>query len=223
MLLRNFILIMDVLAFNFANGLLLMGLFFPVVSWVTLPLAWWTSRKTGRHCSAVMIPVIGPICLTLWLLVAKHSVWLIPLVWILDPATALFLWVFLWKVPCDWIHERRTCIARFQGKRGRHAVKLSLYEDGSYTLEHDWRLSLRELGVTSSREIGHFSKLGDEFELVSPDKPVRILRGTADKDFELIEKVEATRIEICPLNGFLLQPLLSWKLRNTEMKKQDER
>lgn len=198
---------MDKLQFKFVNGLLGMGLLFPVISWVTYPWAQWTSRITGRHCSAVLVPFIGPISLTLWLWVTSHSLWLIPLVWILDLGTVLFLWVFLWKVPCDWIHERRTCIVRFQGKRGRHTVKLSLYEDGNYILEHIWRLSLRELGVTSSREIGRFSKLGDEFELVSQDNTIRILRGTAEKDFELIEKSEATQIENCPLNGFRLQSL----------------
>gem|GEM_PF-7036680 len=98
-------------------------------------------------------------------------------------------------------------MARFQGKRGRHAVILTLYDSGNYLLQHDWRLSPRELGVTSSREVGCHSTLGDELELVSEDTTIRFLRKSSDGSFLLIEKSEAAKIDNSPLNGFLLQRL----------------
>ncbi len=75
------------------TGLLAWGLLFPVMSWITLPWAWWTRRKTGRNCSAVLIPFFGPFILTVWVLAFRRPAWYIPLVWIADPATVFYLWV----------------------------------------------------------------------------------------------------------------------------------
>jgi hypothetical protein len=84
-----------------------LGLLFPLISYLTagLCLLDWLLRK--RSSSPILIPLIGPLALNTWLLIAGKPLWTLVLPWILDLGT---VWFFLilprlvreWWQTCHW-------------------------------------------------------------------------------------------------------------------------
>lgn len=187
------------------DGLLCLGVFFPVISVVTLGLAWWTHWSTGRNSSAVLIPVIGPVCLTCWVLASGHSAWFIPLVWVADPATMMFLWVTPWLLKDYWRYSRWTCLATYRSNRGNHSVTLSLHFAGNYLLVQNWEPPYGPQGVIQTSEGGQYAQSGDDYELTAHDELLRTLRHNDEKTYELVEHPQDSIIVPYPLDGWTLE------------------
>ncbi len=188
------------------DGLLSLGVFFPVISVVTLELAWWTRWSTGRHSSAVLIPVIGPILLTLWILISRKSSWWIPLAWIADPATLVFLIVSprLWKD--YWRYSRWTRIVTLRSQRGGHSVVLSLHIGGHYLLEQDWKSQpVGSLNPLHTGEIGRYESRDGRYELISDGGRSRTLQPTTEANFEVVEHTATAMDAECLLDGWILR------------------
>lgn len=74
------------------NAFLAVGLIFPLLSWVTYPITifQWVVKK--KRVSPIAVPIVGPILLTVWVILECYPRWTIALVWILDPGTIMFLY-----------------------------------------------------------------------------------------------------------------------------------
>jgi hypothetical protein len=123
--------------------LLVFCLIFPTISWLTLVLSWWTKRRTKRNCSAVLVPYVGPVLLTCWVVQTQRSMWLIPVVWLLDAGTLIFSLV-LPRLVAEW--WRVSSFTRILVLRGLHEgakATLSFHSSGYYLLQKEWKLDSR--------------------------------------------------------------------------------
>jgi len=64
------------------TALLVAGLLFPALSLLTIVGSLLHRWRHKRHASAVLVPLIGPILFTCWVVLAGKSIWLIPLAWV---------------------------------------------------------------------------------------------------------------------------------------------
>lgn len=192
---------------DFLSKVLLgLGLFFPVVSFVTLFLAAIESRRTGRNCSAILIPFVGPIALTGWVLVTGRSSWFIPLVWITDLGTILFLWVLPRLITEAWRISRWTRLKRFEATHRQASATLTLHRHGYYLLKCSWVRTGRELGIIALSETGRFFESHDQIVLTSHDGTERrqllrhedshwIMYDPSDKKIQGVESLDGWKFQ----------------------------
>ena len=148
-------------------SLLVLGLVFPVISWVTLVLARWTSWRTGRNVSAVFIPLAGPVLLTSWVIFEDKSYWLIPICWIADIGTAAFLYCLPAMVAEWWRTSHFTLCLRLHGNQGTESAVLTLHSGGHYQLTKSWDRPAGTFGIVSLGEPGTYIRDGDKYELTA--------------------------------------------------------
>ena len=172
------------------NALLILGLVFPMLGWLTLVAGAIQFRATGKGSSGVYIPFIGPALIDIWLLQIGAPAWSLILPWFGDIGTLFFLWVLPKMVVDEWRYSRFTRTTLFVGSRGNQNVEISLHKGGRYVLKKRWRRSSDECGITALGEPGTFEQVGDEFTLISHMGWTRIIRrqahgfSVADKEAE---------------------------------------
>ena len=192
---------------DFLSKVLLgLGLFFPVMSFVTLILAAIESRRTGRNCSAILIPFVGPISLTGWALITGRSSWFIPLVWITDPGTILFLWVLPRLITEACQISRWTRLQRFEATHRQASATLTLHRHGYYLLKCSWVRTGREPGIIALSETGRFFESHNQIVLTSHDGTERRqLHCSEDGIWIMHEASEAQSQEDYSLDGWRFQ------------------
>src|SRR5271167_4592297 len=83
------------------TALLVAGLLFPVLNLFT-GIGWLVHQwRHKKHASPVIVPLIGPILLTCWVVLAEKSLFFIPVVWITDIGT-LILFTVSPRLIRDW-------------------------------------------------------------------------------------------------------------------------
>lgn len=164
--------------------LLVVGLLFPAISLVTSLLAWWGLWRYENHSSAVLIPLVGPILLTWWILLKGLSAWLIPVVWVLDIGTVSFFVVCprlfreWWQI--SWFTRQLT----LHGRQGIEAATLELHAGGHYLLRKEWDRPAGTFGIGAFGEVGTYIGVRDNYELTSHFGLRRILRSLDNHDAE---------------------------------------
>ena len=73
------------------TALLIAGLIFPALSLATAIGSLLTQWRHKKHSSPAFVPLIGPVLLTAWVILAHKSPWLIALFWITDLGTVALL------------------------------------------------------------------------------------------------------------------------------------
>lgn len=146
--------------------LLAVGLFFPVISVLTLALSWWGQRRTGKYSSAVLIPIIGPTMLSLWIEHRGiHRGW-IPLVWLGDPGS-LSLLIILPRLLREWWQiSSLTEFLRLASDGDQPKIRLSLHRTSRYRLQVCWPPTSSPGPVTQS-EVGFWSPTTDGYRLTT--------------------------------------------------------
>ena len=162
------------------NALLIIGLIFPLLSWLTLVTGAIQARSTGRGSSGVYIPFIGPILIDIWLLGVGAPPWALIIPWIADIGTVFFLWVLPQMVVDAWRTSRFTRTFLFVGIQGNQTVEISLHKGGQYVLKKQWQRPQNECGITGLGEPGTFEQDGDQFTLTSHTGWTRVIRREAD-------------------------------------------
>lgn len=167
-----------------ATTLLIVGLFFPVLSCLTAVAA-LVQRRDGGFPSPVFIPFIGPIFLTGWIFAAGHSPWWIPAVWLLDLGTVAFAVAMPRIIRDEWRTSRFTLTKTLRGAAGNESVILTLHRD-CYVLRKSWR---REGGPGPSSwcEPGTFVDHGERIELVAHHGRKRELQRLDDTSYRVVE------------------------------------
>lgn len=171
------------------------GLFFPALSLLTVfasAVTWW---RSGRHASAVLIPFVGPVLLTCWLLLRGYSAWFIPLVWLLDMGTVMFLAVLPWLIREWWQTSVFTRIMILRGTQGIQRAVITIHHGGHYLLRKSWDRPSSEPGIVGLGEPGSFVADGETLTLVSDHGLRRRLRRVTRDAFD-VEELEEDRPEL---------------------------
>jgi hypothetical protein len=167
--------------------LVVAGVIFPALSWMTAASALWTSWRTNRHSSPIFIPFVGPLLLTCYILVEGRSRWMVPAVWALDIGTLAFLWVLPRLAMELWNTSSFTRIMTLRGTSGIQNAVITLHTTGHYMLKKSWDRQEGESGIARLGEPGTFCADGDAFELVSHSGLRRRLVRADDQSF-LVEE-----------------------------------
>ena len=147
--------------------LLIAGLVFPTLSLVTCIASLVTRWRHDRYASPVFMPFVGPVLLTCWVLMAGHSRWLIPVVWLLDLGTVASLFA-LRRLTVEWWQlSAYTRLMTLHGAQGIEKVILTLHRGGRYFVRKSWNRAQGELGIVGLGETGTFIDDGEVVALTS--------------------------------------------------------
>jgi hypothetical protein len=165
--------------------LLIIGLLFPVLSWVTAVATSVHYLITRRYASPVFIPIVGPIFLTGWIFVAGYSPWWIPAVWLLDIVTVAFSVALPRIIRDEWRTSRFTLTKTLRGTSGNESVILTLHRN-RYVLRKSWTRNGGS-GLSGLGEPGTFIDTGDRIELVAHHGRKRELKRLDDESYQVVE------------------------------------
>ena len=168
------------------NTLLVAGLLFPVLSWITLIITSIENRKTQKSVSGIYIPVIGPILIDIWIIIEEMPLWALIIPWALDIGTLAFLWVLPRLAAELWQTSRFTRITRFVGSKENQTVVISLHRGGHYLLKKQWQRPAGECGILGLSEPGTFKCEGDVILLTSHDGRKRNIRKQ-NGEFQIVD------------------------------------
>lgn len=175
-----------------SHVLLILGLLFPLISWLTLACSWWTARRSDGHSSAVLIPFVGPLVLTWWLWLQGVQDWTFALPWVLDIGTVLFLFVLPRLVADAWRTSRFTRVLAVAGSQGIESVDISFHSGGHYLLKKRWNRAPGELGTIALSEPGTYVQgAAGSLELRSHAGKVRRLALDADHGYQVSDPGDA--------------------------------
>jgi len=157
------------------------GMLCPLVSWLTAAIGAYQSRRDGRNHSAILIPIIGPVCLTTWIVLADWPYWSIPIVWIADLGT-MALVVAAPRMYCDWWRTSRfTLVRTLRGNRDIESAILTIHSGGHYFLEKSWQRPQGTYGIVELGETGTYLEMDGGYELTSHIGMRRLLHPSADR------------------------------------------
>jgi hypothetical protein len=143
------------------------GLIFPTLSLLTLIASAATRWRSGRYASPVFVPLVGPMLLSIGVLVGGHSAWFIPLVWLTDVGTLAFLVVLPELTRQGWETSRFTRRLSLRGEHDLQRAVITLHRGGRYRLKKSWNRPRGETGIVELGELGMFSETAGGFILVS--------------------------------------------------------
>lgn len=176
--------------------MLVAGLVFPALSLVTVIASvvhWW---RTKKHASPVIIPFIGPILLTGWVILAEKPLLLIPVVWIADLGTLVFL-AFVPKILGEWWRTSSfTRILALHGSEGVQSAIITFHSTGYYLLKKSWQRPMGECGIVGLSEEGVYIRDDGRIELTAHFGLRRILRKSDEGQYvveEIVAEQEASK------------------------------
>lgn len=155
--------------------LLLAGLIFPVISWLSFLGSNLQYQLSGKSSSGIYIPFIGPVLISIWILFKDYPVWVIIVPWVVDIGTILFLFALPGLVNELWITSRFTQIFLLIGSKGNQTAEISFHNGGHYVLKKNWNRKDSESGIMSLGEPGTFETKEDALILTSHVGVKRIL------------------------------------------------
>ena len=144
------------------HALLAYGLIFPLLSWVTVVAGAITFAATGKRSSAIIIPFVGPILLSIWVLVSNFPWWVLFVPWILDIGTMMFVWALPQFASEAWRTSTYTRTQLLTGRNGIESAQISLHKGGYYVLKKRWRRKPEAPGIAERSEPGNFEIGGGE-------------------------------------------------------------
>ena len=152
---------------GFPGSLLFLGLIFPAIAWLSVVTGILTAIQEKRSVSFVFIPFVGPISLTIWILVEGHSPWWIMAAWLGDIGTIGSLPSLPHLIRDYWNHSRFTQIMELRGDHGNQSVVITLHQAGNYAFHKSWTLAQGETGTTGLGEPGTFTLEAETIVLIS--------------------------------------------------------
>lgn len=144
-----------------------MGIAIPCLSLLTGISSLVHSWRFKKRASPVFIPLIGPLCLSGLVIYFGKPLWIIPIVWIADVGTLVFLWVSPRLIADWWNVSGFTRILMLRGAQGGQSAVLTLHSTGHYLLKKSWQLPPGECGICHLGEPGTYRRTENGFELVA--------------------------------------------------------
>jgi len=144
-------------------ALLIVGLLFPALSWLTGVASYVDWRRHKKHSSPAFVPFAGPIVLTKWVLSAHKPLWVIPLVWLCDLGTIGFFWSLPGLIRAGRQTSPSTRVAVFENSEGMQTTVISIHSTGRYLLERKGRLERkRRPGRFITWEMGELGNVSED-------------------------------------------------------------
>ncbi len=148
-----------------STALIFIGAMVIIANCFSLPIWMVDVHFSNRRSSPLAIPLIGPLALSLGLLLGGHSWWWMLLSWGADPGTVMF-YLALPRLTREWWH---TCsLTRENLMKGSHEnqrVELTLHSTGYYLLKKHWERPATETGIVELGEVGRFTRSEGNIEL----------------------------------------------------------
>lgn len=183
------------------NSVLIIGLIFPLLSWLTFILCAIQSCRTGKNPSGIYIPFIGPVLIDIWILTEGLPAWMLILPWVLDIGTVFFIRVLPGLIIELWQTSVFTRICFFVGVKANERVEVSLHRSGRYLMKRQWQRPPNEPGITALSETGSFEATGKDFILTSHTGSKRVLEKKLSEWLVIDNDAEGFH----NLNGWLLK------------------
>lgn len=156
--------------------LLIAALLFPALSYLTFALSIYDHWRRDKYSSPIFVPFVGPVLVTVWIVVTGNSLLWVPLAWVLDIGTLAFLAAVPQLATEWWVTSSWTRVREFRAKRGAWSVRLTLHSTGRYLAEFE--RAGQELGIAGFMRVGSYLDRGDEIELTGDDGHIaRLIRG----------------------------------------------
>ena len=188
------------------NLLLIAGLIFPLISLLSglgcLVYQW----RHKKYSTPFFIPLIGPVLLTAWIILAHKPLWTIAIVWVADIGTLAFLAASP-QLLRDWWHTCSfTRVLALNGSKENQRAILTFHSTGHYLLKKSRPRPPGQTGIVGLGEPGTFIQLDDRYELVSHVGLRRVLQKTDGRAYR-VEKEELPKYELrdYSLSGWVLR------------------
>jgi hypothetical protein len=153
----------------FTIALVLLGILPAVMSAFTGLLCWKQGAGWTESPSPLFVPFVGPLSLTLAILLNDFPWWLVPIVWTTDLGTLVVMWCLPAIIRQEWKISRFTCVLRLKGSvENAHAV-LTFHTSGKYLLQKRWKLAHGEQGIVGMGELGTYAETLDGFTMKSDE------------------------------------------------------
>lgn len=150
--------------------LVVVGILPAFMSAFTGLLFWKHGAGWTESPSPLFVPFLGPLSLTLAILLNDLSLWLIPIAWVTDLGTLVVLWSLPAIIRQEWKTSRYTCVLRLKGsEENAHAV-LTFHSSGKYLLRKRWVRPKGEEGIVGMGELGTYVEAVDGFTLRSDEQ-----------------------------------------------------
>ncbi|MEQ1841826.1 MAG: hypothetical protein ABL994_15585, partial [Verrucomicrobiales bacterium] len=155
------------------------GIFLQLLSALSGLICWKRPKGWSESFSPILVPLLGPLSLTLAIYWNGWPWWLIPIAWMTDLGTLVLLWYLPAIIREEWKTSRFTCVLRLKGKVDNARAVLTFHTSGKYLLQKKWVLQKGQLGTLEMGEIGTYSETEGGFTLRSDEQVARsvVLEG----------------------------------------------
>ena len=174
---------------------LIAGLIFPTISWLTFIACTLQATFAGKSSSGVYIPIIGPILLDIWILLINAPGWTLAIPWIADIGTIIFALAIPRLFAEFWQTSIFTRTFTLEGAHTNQRAIISFHKGGHYLLTKNWTRRPGEAGVSSVGEPGTYYQHATTIELKSHAGFVRqikendgiyaVVDSTSPEDYQL--------------------------------------
>jgi hypothetical protein len=152
------------------------GCIFPFFSALTGLLYWNRGKGWSEGPSPIFIPFFGPMLLSCVIVLNDLPLWLIPIAWITDLGTLVFLWYLPAIVREEWKTSRFTRVLRIKGSEGNAQAVLTFHTSGRYLLRKQWVRPKGEQGIIGMGELGTYTEVEGGFTLISEQVDRSVVR-----------------------------------------------
>lgn len=181
--------------------ILFVGLFFPIISWVSLIITQLLLKYKNKYSSAILTPLIGPILLNIWMYMTDKAIWMYPIPWVLDIGTLPFLIMLPKQIKDEWSLSSYTQIFSISSTVGLQSTKISFHKSGKYLIKFRWKRIEKDFGIIATNDFGKFNKLRDGNYVLTSHTGNIITLKKEDNSYHCIDSSKDNNIN---LDGWIL-------------------
>ena len=165
------------------------GFLFTIMNWfffisVQVEKIFWKKDVSG-----LTIPIIGPVLINTSIVALDKPIWLLPIPWIADVGTLIFLIIAPSLTRQWWTISRFTKLFTLSGASENQKVSISFHSSGNYVLMKEWERGDTE-GITGLGDGGQFEISEGLITIKSHLGFVRHLKCTDGVNYE-VEDLES--------------------------------
>ncbi len=150
--------------------LVVFGVFIQLLSALTGLICWRRPKGLSESFSPLLVPLLGPLLLTLAIHLNGWPWWLIPIAWLTDLGTLVLLWFLPSIIRQAWKTSRFTCVLLLKGSVENAQAVLTFHTSGNYLLEKRWVRPKGEEGIVGMGEEGTYTRTESGFRLNSDEQ-----------------------------------------------------
>ncbi len=160
------------------------GLFFPVINWFFLFNVQLWKIFGKKDVSGFNIPIIGPVFIDIWIIAENKPIWLLPIPWIADVGTFIYI-IAAPTIARDWWSTSRfTKLFTLSGASENQKVLISFHSTGNYVLKKEWERG-DTVGITGLGDLGQYEISEGMISIKSHLGFVRHLKSTDGINYEV--------------------------------------